>query len=233
MYKYIIEFSKRGIISYTSHLDLLRLFKRSFKRAGIMLSYSQGFNPHPKMSFAQALSLGYESTCELIEFETTIDYDENDIANKMQSLMPQGLTIISCKKVTSKIKSIAALVKSAKYRVTVPIAVDQGQTIEFFNKYMNQSEIITKKKQKKTKKFVEVNIKDKIRKIDNISIDNNLSFILHLDCGSISNLSPELVLNSMLDFAIESELNNCDYLHKLRKLSKITRIQFFFDVTSV
>ena len=58
MSRYVIKFSKEGNIRYISHLDLLRLFKRSFKRVGIKLQYSQGFNPHPKMSFAQPLSLG-------------------------------------------------------------------------------------------------------------------------------------------------------------------------------
>ena len=57
MGQYAIKFSKQGFICYTSHLDLLRLFKRAFKKAGIKLAYSQGFNPHPKMGFAQPLVL--------------------------------------------------------------------------------------------------------------------------------------------------------------------------------
>ncbi len=55
--KYIIEFSKTGTICYTSHLDIMKVFKRAFNRAGIRLAYSQGFNPHPKMGLAQPLSL--------------------------------------------------------------------------------------------------------------------------------------------------------------------------------
>ena len=64
MYKYTIVFSKTGLVKYISHLDMLRLFKRAFRRAGIELAYSQGFNPHPKMGFAQPLSLGYEAEAE-------------------------------------------------------------------------------------------------------------------------------------------------------------------------
>ena len=45
--KYVIRFQKTGVICYTSHLDIMKVFKRSFKRAGIRLAYSQGFNPHP------------------------------------------------------------------------------------------------------------------------------------------------------------------------------------------
>ena len=70
MYRYYLEFSKTGNIRFISHLDLLRLFKRTFKRSGIELVYSQGFNPHPKLGFAQPLSLGYEGLAEILEFET-------------------------------------------------------------------------------------------------------------------------------------------------------------------
>lgn len=67
MNRFVLEFSKQGYIKYISHLDMLRLFKRTFKRAGIPLDYSKGFNPHPRMSFAQPLSLGYTSKQELIK----------------------------------------------------------------------------------------------------------------------------------------------------------------------
>ena len=71
MNRYVIKFEKDGYVKYTSHLDILRIFKRSFKKTGLALKYSQGFNPHPKMGFAQPLSLGYSSKCELIEFVET------------------------------------------------------------------------------------------------------------------------------------------------------------------
>ena len=49
MSRYAVKFTKNGFLKYTSHLDMLRLFKRIIKRADIRLKYSQGFNPHPKM----------------------------------------------------------------------------------------------------------------------------------------------------------------------------------------
>ena len=70
MIRYIMQFSKTGTSCYISHLDLVRVFHRAFKRAGIKLEYSKGFNPHPKMGFAQPLSLGYTGMREYIEFET-------------------------------------------------------------------------------------------------------------------------------------------------------------------
>ena len=83
MSKYIIEFSKTGTICYTSHLDLMRIFKRVFKRTGIALAYSQGFNPHPKMGFAQPLSLGYWGMEEYIEFETAEEWQPDQLLQRL------------------------------------------------------------------------------------------------------------------------------------------------------
>ena len=104
--KYIIEFRKTGVMCFTSHLDIMKVFKRSFKRGGIKLAYSQGFNPHPKMGFAQPLSLGYEGLSEFIEFETAKEYDAEGeggasaaegILETMRGMMPEGLELLAIK----------------------------------------------------------------------------------------------------------------------------------------
>ena len=59
--KYRLQFSKEGETKYVSHLDLVRLFTRAFKRAELPLAYSEGFNPHPKMSIGLPLSVGVTS----------------------------------------------------------------------------------------------------------------------------------------------------------------------------
>ena len=79
--RYVIKFSKGGYAKYTSHLDLLRFFKRAFRKTGVDLKYSQGFNPHPKLSFAQPLSLGYLGDNELVEFETNTCQDPVELEN--------------------------------------------------------------------------------------------------------------------------------------------------------
>ncbi len=96
MFKYILTFSKTGNICYISHLDLMRLFYRAIKRSGIKLGYSKGFNPHPKMSFAQPLSLGYTGLNELMEMETEEEYEPDIIRQRLAELMPEGLEIKAC-----------------------------------------------------------------------------------------------------------------------------------------
>ncbi len=62
-------FEKTGSAVWISHLDLMRVFQRAFKRAGLPLTHTQGFNPRPSVSIALPLSVGVESVCELLDFD--------------------------------------------------------------------------------------------------------------------------------------------------------------------
>ena len=64
-----LVFEKTGNAVWISHLDLMRLFQRAFKRAGLSLKHTQGFNPRPSVSIALPLSVGVESVCELLDFD--------------------------------------------------------------------------------------------------------------------------------------------------------------------
>lgn len=200
MAKYVIEFSKRGTICYTSHLDVMRLFKRIFKRAGIGLAFSQGFNPHPKMSFAQPLSLGYEAMEEFIEFETADEWNPDEICKLVSDIMADGIDIKYCRFLNTGNRTLSAMTVAALYTARVPAAepVDGEKLV---TDYMAQDEIITLKRQKKKKGLKEVDIKPMIRNIGMTWKDGILTIRMLLDQGSTSNLSPELVLNTILPFA--------------------------------
>lgn len=200
MSKYIIKFSKEGYMKYTSHLDMLRLFKRSFKKCNIGLAHSQGFNPHPKLGFAQPLSLGYTAAGEILEFETSEDHLPLEIKEKIAEVMPEGIKVLACSRLTTTVKSLAAIVNEADYTVVFPVEKNSQDFDKVLADYLNQPEIIALKRQKKTKKMVEVNIKSKIRKIEIID-GENLTLALKLDSGSESNLSPEQVIASFTEFA--------------------------------
>ena len=200
MSKYVLKFAKIGYMKYTSHLDMLRLFQRAFKRCSIGLAHSQGFNPHPKMGFAQPLSLGYTATGELLEFETSEDFVPADIKEQLCSIMPEGIKILSCCRLDESIKSLAATVTEAEYTVVFPVMLNREKHEKLLTEYLAQDSIKAFKRQKKTKKMVEVDIKSKIRSIE-IADSAQLTLKLRLDCGSASNLSPEQVISSFVEFA--------------------------------
>ena len=222
--KYVIRFSKTGYVKYTSHLVLLRMFKRAFKKAELGLAYSQGFNPHPKMGFAQPLSLGYAGRNELIEFETDRPHQTAEILRAMQGKMPQGIEISACYELPPEVKSLAAAADSAEYRIWILTEKSEPQLQEDLKKYLLQDEILAMKRMKKTKKEEPVNIKNMIRRVEISKAGDFAVLEALLDCGSQSNCSPELVIASFCAFAqistprnmIEVERRNINFVNKLQ-----------------
>lgn len=194
--RYAIKFSKDGYVKYTSHLDLLRMFKRAFKKTGLGLKYSQGYNPHPKMGFAQPLSLGYSSRCELIEFETEMPHTTGEIMEKMRGEMPDGIKLLFCFELDEKIKSLASDAEAAEYKIWIPTEHTEEVLKSFLATYLNKKEITALKRQKKTKKMEPVNIRHMIRELEISKVGEFAMIKALLDCGSKSNCSPELVISS-------------------------------------
>lgn len=199
--RYVIKFTKTGYAKYTSHLDMLRFFKRAFRKSGISLRYSKGFNPHPKLSFAQPLSLGYSSSCELLEFETEIYHDPVEIFSLLLNEMPEGMEIKQVEEMSAEVKSLASSADSAEYIVEIPFDMDQNKLKEICSAYIEQEEIIALKRRKKDKKMVPVDIKNMIRSLEANTTHTSIVLKMDLDCGSVSNCSPELVISSFLEFA--------------------------------
>ena len=201
MARLYLRFAKRGYIRYTSHLDLLRLFKRAFKRTGVPLAYSQGYNPHPKMSFAQPLSLGYTAEQEFLEFYTYEDMPAEEILARMAPAMPEGLELSECRILDMAPKSMAAVVTGAEYSAALPASagVTQDALSALIGDYLAQPEIVAMKKMKKTKRLEPVDIKPMIRSMRAIPGVWAPEIAMELDSGSASNLSPELVLQTFLE----------------------------------
>ena len=114
-------FEKTGDAIFISHLDLMRLFQRAFKRAGLKLTHSQGFNPRPSVSIALPLSVGVESECELLDFDL---YGEaipmEDIKEKLNAALVAGVRVKEVYDDGSKIKHLSYL------RCTVTLEYDAG-----------------------------------------------------------------------------------------------------------
>lgn len=103
-------FTKTGEAIWMSHLDLMRLFQRAFKRAGLSLTHTQGYNPRPSVSIALPLSVGVESVCELLDFELEgecVSCDE--ITSRLNEVLVPGVTVRRTYENGAKIKNLALL----------------------------------------------------------------------------------------------------------------------------
>jgi radical SAM-linked protein len=199
--RYLFKFEKTGQLRYISHLDLLRLFRRTFKRLGVELVYSQGFNPHPKMSFAQPLSLGYTSESEYLEFETRIPYNEDFLVASMNSALPYGIEVLDCRTVPDSVKTAASRVRWASYEVRLPEG-RQLPTESQLREFLNQDKILITKPIKKGKDYKQIDIRPMIGQLKlNVNDEGDRVLFMKIHAGSESNLNPELLLNPLFEFA--------------------------------
>ncbi|MCK9224194.1 MAG: TIGR03936 family radical SAM-associated protein [Candidatus Muirbacterium halophilum] len=81
MFRYVIKYILKDNAGLLSHLELVRFFERAFRRNGLKLAFSEGFNPHAKIRNAGAKSVGVESICEYLEFYTIDNIDEKTLIN--------------------------------------------------------------------------------------------------------------------------------------------------------
>ena len=102
-------FEKVGSARFISHLDLMRLFQRAFKRAGLPLTHTQGFNPRPSVSIALPLSLGAESYCELLDFDLEQPVPLDDIRDRLNAALIDGIRVREVYDNGAKIKYLALL----------------------------------------------------------------------------------------------------------------------------
>lgn len=211
--RYMLKFTKEESIKFTSHLDMVRMFKRAFQRSGIRLNYSAGFNPHPKMTIAQPLSLGYTSVGEWIEFETVEDLNADDLKARLAAVLPSGIKLLEINAMKPEEKPLASRCKAAEY--TIALNLDQSLTHDDgmlserkarliadpqAEEFLQQPMILVQKKSKKHKDAAEVDIKSMIHYMNVCIVDNNIFISTELAAGSNQNLSPELLLDAFRTF---------------------------------
>ena len=86
-------FGKRERLRFVSHLDLQRFMHRAFNRTNLPIAFSQGFNPHPVMSFASALAMGWTSEYEILDIKLARDVAHDDALNQMRAALPPDLPV--------------------------------------------------------------------------------------------------------------------------------------------
>lgn len=166
-------FEKNGRAVWMSHLDLMRLFQRAFKRADLPLTHTQGFNPRPSVSIALPLSVGVESRCELLDFDldgVTIPNDE--ICSRLNKALVEGVKVLDVYDNGRKLRDLALL------ESVVTLEYDDGVPEEAVKKlaalFASNSLIVPKK----TK--------------NGIQDQDIISMIRHLECVQINDGEVEL-----------------------------------------
>lgn len=206
-----LKFKKEGDMIYISHLDLQRLLQRACRRAEINVSHSQGFNPHPKMSYGNALALGTESQGEYVDIEIEDDFTAEEILTKLNSTLPVGIEFIKAQEITPQTPSLASTIEYGEYIFNIeldkPLSKEyvKGKLLDF----MSQEEIIITKKNKKGR-MVESDIRPMIKTFDILSLEgNNITLEATIATGSKANLNTNIFIPKILGM-LEIEMDPLD-----------------------
>lgn len=113
-----IRFAKRGRLRFTSHRDFQRAFERALRRAHVPVAYSQGYTPHPKVSYAGAAPTGAASEAEYLEIAVTEECDPAAVATALDAALPPGLDIVDV--VTADRGSLADRLQASEWIVELP-----------------------------------------------------------------------------------------------------------------
>jgi radical SAM-linked protein len=118
-YRYRAAYTKLEPVQYLAHLDLAKALPRGFKRAGMQLSYSQGFHPLPLISYGPALGVGMIGEAEYLDFISPEFFTEAEFLTRINRVMPVGMKFTALLELTDTSPTLAKLVNSAEYRVSV------------------------------------------------------------------------------------------------------------------
>jgi radical SAM-linked protein len=197
---------KTGCAACMSHLDLQRAMLRRLRSAGVRPMYSSGFNPHPKLSLALPLSLGFESLCEYLEVTTESTFTAS--ADDLNRTLPDGIAIVSVDDIAERGASVASLVRYAAYDIVAPNP--PGESIaEHIDAYLAQERIIAEKENRKKGRTDEIDIKPMIKEfVSARKVGDRARYICTLSAGAGAVLNPLLLMKSFYGFCGMSAVND-------------------------
>lgn len=197
MYEYRLRFSKEKNLKYLSHLELMRTVERAFRRGQLLLTYSEGFHPHPKISFGPALAVGISSNDEYLDFQLLQELEPDEIKATLNKALPEGIRIIAVSQFKHHAKPLNAIINRAEYSVSLRAApADLLKIIKWLNELMQLPEFISTRHTKDGQKIV--NIRPWLHNVTTeVMGEEMLEIRFTGEIGSGGNLRPEDITGSI------------------------------------
>lgn len=198
-----IWFEKKGNVRFISHLDLMRTMTRAIRRSQIPLWYTEGFNPHPYMTFALPLSLGMESENDAMDIRIEGETTNREVMTALSGVMPQGITI-TC--VTESVLD-PKFISFASFDIAFYTHQSAALLEERIREMLSGEELVVQKLGKKGHKKVykDIDLLPHIKKYSLFEKDGVLILSLVLPAGSTTNINPSLLADEILKGAAESD----------------------------
>jgi radical SAM-linked protein len=138
-----IRYAKRGPLRFTSHRDFARAFERAIRRAGVPIAYSQGFSPHPKISYASAAPTGTASEAEYLEIGLQAVADPDQVRAALDAALSPGLDVLDVR-VTTGSASLADRINASRWRVELP-QVPPARLVDAVKAFLAADEVLVER----------------------------------------------------------------------------------------
>lgn len=212
-------FEKMGTAVWMSHLDLMRVFQRAFKRAGLPLTHTKGFNPRPSVSIALPLSVGVESVCELLDFDLEGEsVPMEEIRDRLNGALVPGVFVRECCENGRKLRDLSLL--RCRVSLEYDAGIPEGAEGAIRDLFAGESIPVEKKGKNGT---VEQDIRPMIRSMDVASAAPGELMLDAVICCQNPTLNPALLVGAVCRYLPEFAPNH----------SRIARKEIFDNTQTV
>lgn len=150
-----LRFAKRGKLRFASHRDLARAFERAVRRAGIPVSHSHGFSPHPRLSWVSAAPTGVASEAEYLEIGLTRQMPAAELAAALDAALPDGVDVLDAVPSALGSTALADLINANRWRLTLP-GVDRMALADAVGRLMATESLVVERATKNGRRPVDV-----------------------------------------------------------------------------
>ena len=195
-----IQFAKYGKMVFIGHLDVMRFFQKALRRADVDLVYTQGFSPHPVLSFAAPRGVGITSCGEYADIEVQSTGSSEEMIRRLNAVMVPGMEILDYRQLPDDVPNAMSSVEAADYCLTFRDGAapeDPAAYLDAFREFLAKPEIIIEKPTKKGSRTVDLKtlVYDFCLK-EKSEIGEGPAIFLQVCAGSGNNLKPELVMET-------------------------------------
>ncbi|MBO4325621.1 MAG: DUF2344 domain-containing protein [Lachnospiraceae bacterium] len=230
-----VRFSKTGSSRFLGHLDIMRYFQKAFRRAGLPLAFSEGYHPHPLLSFAQPLSLSFTSNGEYFDMELTEPMEAEVILERLNAVMCEDIavnrvTILPDYKPNAKKITGMALITGAAYAISLS-EMTESIRVALTDFYAEKSYLIEKSTKTGTRecdlragvhaialydngmltvigndKSFRYSEEEMLASMEGANLTDEKAVIVFLDAGSEQNIPADLFYKGVMNYAGITEI---------------------------
>lgn len=198
--KLLLHYGKGGTLKYLSHLELARALERSFRRAGIEVNVSGGFNPRPKISYGPALPVGTSSSVEYLVADVKECVAEREIIERISRTLPKGLCVYGAKYIPQKHASLMSVVQAVAYRVAIEAGVATSGLSEYVERLLREEQLLVR--HKGSEKWVETKVSILGWEVEETSAKTAV-FSMVLSAGDRNSVRPEVLIAKLAEMTPE------------------------------